>query len=306
MEATAALFLMLEGAELITSRIIDGTRKPPTERGFGPSSLSVGLTSARFGQGGFAPLDRDMDRLVQLAYVGWVSAVDGAWEKFRTNPPYDKRDKGLPHGMQADLLGDFHKIRNDLLKNGGVAQGKNSGKCNTLRWFEDGQPMRLTTDHVLDFLHKLGSYPLSSVSRDATTMVSSGLDKEGRVPPGALHVVSFKSGIEAIPEGRGSGFALFLWIVFADGIAWTVMVDHAESVDELKEGLRALRASPALVGFGAPRLPSGAFLDVPATYRQARESLLCGERPFAPGVPIRFRSNEYEPCPGSTGDDSLV
>ncbi|MDE0175522.1 MAG: hypothetical protein OYH76_18245 [Defluviicoccus sp.] len=287
-EATAALFLMLEGVELIASRIVDGTRKPPTERGFGPSSMSIGFMSAHFGQGGFAPLDKDTDRMAQLAYLGWVSAVDGAWEKYRTNPPYDKQDEGLRRGQEADLLGDFHKIRNDLLKNRGVAQEKNSGKCTILKWFEDGEPMRLTTDHVLDFLHKLGGFPRARVSPDGRRMVSWIVDKEGQFPPDAARIVSFKSGIEAIPEDEGGGFALFLWIVFADGIAWTVLVDQADSPDELKKGLQALREPPVLDGFGAPISPSGEFMDVRATYMHAREALLRGNPPSVMG---RFASS---------------
>lgn len=293
MEATAALFLMLEGVELVTNRIVDGTRKPPTEMGFGPSSLSIGFNTAQFGPNGFAPLNRDMERMAQVAYVGWVSTVDGAWEKIRTNPPYDRRDKGLPHGLEANLLGDFHKIRNDLLKNRGVAQEKNCGRCKILKWFRDGDSMRLTTDHVLDFLHQLGGYPRTHYSHDLRLMVSWIIDREGRIPSNAWRVVSFKSGIEAIPEGRGSGYALFLWLVFADGITWTVLVDQADSADNLVDGLRALRESPPLDGHGAPMLPNGDFMDIPATYLAAREFLLAGNAPFSPGFPIRIRSEEW-------------
>lgn len=293
-EATSALFLLLEGVELVASRIVDGTRKPPTERGFGPSSMSIGFMSAHVEQGGVTPLDKYIDRMAQLAYLGWVSAVDGAWEKVRTNPPYDKKDEGLRHGQEATLLGDFHKMRNDLLKNRGVAQEENSGKCTILKWFEGGEPMRLTTGHVLDFLHKLGGYPLASVSPDGRRMVSWVVDKEGQIPPDALRIVSFECGIESVPDNKGGGFGLFLWIVFADGIAWTVLVDQADSPDELKKGLQALREPPRLDGFGAPILPSGEFMDIPATYMQARESLLRGNSPFSPGVPVRFRSDEYD------------
>ena len=94
--------------------------------------------------------------MVQLAYLGWIAAVDGTWEKYRSNPPHDG---SLPYGQEATLFGGLHKVRNDFLKNRGVAQVRNCGRCTVLEWFSDGDEIRFTLNHVFEFLHLLGGIP---------------------------------------------------------------------------------------------------------------------------------------------------
>ena len=144
---TARLFHLLEGAEVIENHFVHAGRN---DTQYAPKRLSVGVAVL----GNYWEELGAEGALAQLAYTGWIAAVDGAWEKHRTKPPFDKTRSRLKHGMEADLFGDLHKIRNDLLKNDGVAQARNCGRCAVLTWFAPGDRMHMKLDYVLEFLFR--------------------------------------------------------------------------------------------------------------------------------------------------------
>jgi len=158
LESTCELFYLIEAAEHIQAQFENGARTLHFDTSFGPSRQTVQLSSIRTDPAPYAWADEfGFDgRMVQLAYAGWMAAVDGAWEKFRTTKQEPGPAMNMRLGLEADRLGDFHKIRNDLLKNRKVAQDRNCGKCKTLRWFQPGERIHLTLDHVFEFLHLLG------------------------------------------------------------------------------------------------------------------------------------------------------
>ena len=297
-EQTSELFYLLEAAECIKTRVERGERE--TYNGFGPSSLSITIQSvapnvqttieAEYGHSG---------RLAQLAYVGWIAAVDGLWEQYRTNPPFDRNDSGLKHGQQADLFGDLHKIRNDLLKHQGIAQARNTGRCVVLRWFRTGERMQMSLEHVLCFLHQLGGYMGNFHSRDGRLLINWHLkDNYHSRLTLPYRVISNRISIWDIPPEEGTGFGLFHSMMFADGIASTVLVRRSRTAAELEKEMFALRSSP-LDQFGAVIHPDVGQLDVRRMYQMAKQAILGGEVPADPGTPrIQFRNpnpNTFEP-----------
>lgn len=292
-EATSQLFYLLEAAECIETQFTTGARQHTLHDGFGPSALSIQLSSTvRNTQHTWASEYGAEGRLVQLAYLGWLATVDGAWEKYRTNPPWEK-NRALRLGQEADLFGDLHKIRNDALKNRAIAQRKNTGKCVCLNWFAPGDQMHFRLDHVLDFLHRLGGYMRNLTAGDGVT--SANWHIKSRIPacPQPHRVVSSRVFVEAFPtDSRVPGFGLFVSMIFADGICWVVEADRADTRDELRDHLKALNAAPK-DKFGVPIDPRLGRMDVLGTYAYARKSVFKGEVPFDAGSPwIHFREPE--------------
>ena len=291
LESTCELFYLLEAAEHIQAQFETGARTQDFDTSFGPSRLSVQLSSVpKAGSFTLAGEFGCDGRMAQLAYVGWMAAVDGAWEKFRTTkqPPGPAVD--MPLGLEADLLGDFHKIRNDLLKNRGVAQDRNCGRCKTLRWFQPGERIHLTLDHVFEFLHLLGLH-LNNYMGDPsdTPAVFWKITCDAPATDQPFRVLSRLVTIEKNQGDRAEGYAIVLSMMFADGLTWGVEAATAPARNELTETAEALRQAP-LDAWGAPIHPDEGPLDVPRTYRHARETILSGERPFVPsGVWMRFR-----------------
>ena len=169
MESTHKLFYLLEGVEATYHRYLrDGV-----ERGFGhahgPSRLVV--VPASFVYDRRFTFDKEYGlegRLAQLAYVGWVAEVYGNWEKWRKKHPSWK--KGMS-GIKTDLMAELGWMRDDLLHNSSVAQEKNTGRCEVLKWFNPGDQMVFRLDHVLEFLHHLGAWPQGYASHETNRYV---------------------------------------------------------------------------------------------------------------------------------------
>lgn len=244
--ATSQLFYLLDAAETLQRQAERGEREQdPVHRGFGPSMLRVELRS----EVPNVPTTWEQElgpngRLVQLAYVGWIAAIDGAWDKARAKPPYRG---GLKHGQQANLFGDLHKIRNDLLKNGAIAQAKNVGRCTELTWFEPGDFMHLRIEHVLDFLHRLGGYLRSCVSSHEPLCVDWCFNEYKPLPASPPPVISNRAFIadHKEPISQHRSFALCVSMVFADGVACVCPVKEASDHDSLIEDMKALNTSPS-------------------------------------------------------------
>ena len=289
LEFTGDLFFLLEGAEIIQQQLERGQRSFSLDNGFGPSIASVQLrTSADGIAAPYADRYGPEGVMAQLAFVGWVAAVDGAWEKYRTNPPFEKSRK-LRLGQEADLFGDLHKIRNDLLKNGAVAQARNVGKCACLKWFEPGDEMRLSLCHVFDFLHRLGNY-LRSMTDGRNGSATWYFREQMPTCPQPYRVISYRVFVEPFPlDSKVPGFGLFVGLLFADGLAYTCEVARADSREALADRYKALREAPQ-DEYGGPIDPEVGYLDWRATYLSARSIIAQGGVPIDPGSPrILFR-----------------
>ena len=91
LRSTSELFFLLEGAEALQRHFESGERKVDLHEGFGPATASVQLSStAKRVPHSWADDYGPEGRMAQLVYAGWIAAVDGAWEKYRTNPPFEK------------------------------------------------------------------------------------------------------------------------------------------------------------------------------------------------------------------------
>lgn len=288
LESTSELFYLLEAADQQLKADLARGTTISLDRGFGPSTVSLCVGSRVLNRRFTLSQEFGPDgRLAQLAYKGWIAAVDGAWERFRKKPPYEQSD-GLQHGMQADLFGDLHRMRNDLLKNRGVAQRKNTGRCVVLKWFEPGAKMHLTLDHVFDFLHGLGRYVASYIASDGRLLVDWYIRDRPAVT--RHRVVSTRVFVERFPPDSGEpGFELFVSMVFSDGIPWVVLARRADDQADLADDREALAQAP-LDQFGVPVHPDLGPLNVPAIYQIARADLQRGGIPVDPGSPwMQFR-----------------
>ena len=71
------------------------------------------------------------------------------------------------------------------------------------------------------------------LSGDGKVLVAWCVKDEGPSIGEPYRVISNRMFIEALPEDRGSGFGLFIGMVFADGLAWTVLVRQAATRKDL-------------------------------------------------------------------------
>ena len=202
--ASCKLFYVLESVQ--TAPALN-----PDSLDFAPLPLPVSLE--------FRPVNKAPDAasmwgvegmLAQLAYVGWMAEIDGAWTKYRESEPHG--DSGnLRHGIETELMGDFRKVRNDIVKNGAIAQGR-TGNCKVLNWFKKGEPIVLGVRHAVDYLHKLGAWYGSDMIHAPT----SGSLKWRFRSDGwrSSTIVSHRVEIEQ-QDGK---WLLLLSVAFADGV----------------------------------------------------------------------------------------
>lgn len=96
--------------------------------------------------------DGEVDRLLGHQ---WVTYVFAAWEhEFR---PRLAGARGVElSAVLMDEFGDLRLLRNDILHHGGVATRSNAARCVTLRWFEEGDEIRITDEHIAQFMDQLG------------------------------------------------------------------------------------------------------------------------------------------------------
>ena len=57
------------------------------------------------------------------------------------------------------LFGDMRLIRNDIIHNRGIASRNKSGRCEVLKWFVEGEVIRIASHHIDDFVRKFRSTP---------------------------------------------------------------------------------------------------------------------------------------------------
>ena len=103
----------------------------------------------------YEKLGRDGAFSIQLSNA-WVTGLFSAWEsKFRKEIG---RVLGLggAEELSCDEMGDLRLMRNDILHNRSIASREHTGRCRSLRWFEQGQQIRVDTSQVYEFHKKIG------------------------------------------------------------------------------------------------------------------------------------------------------
>lgn len=260
--ASCKLFYLLESAQNAPSLT-------PDSLDFAPSPLSVSLE--------FQPVNSTADpssiwgtegMLAQLAYVGWMAEIDGAWTKYRESKPLGGSG-GLKHGIETELMGDFRKVRNDIVKNGAVAQDR-TGNCKVLKWFKSGETIVLRVRHVVDFLHRLGAW----YGSDLLCVTTSGMLKWRFRVDGwrSSSIVSHRVEVEQ-QEGK---WLLLLSVAFADGVCACYAIDTATRPEELQRRRDQLAmAQPCNYKLV---LEDGQEMALFEFHEQARQELVSGKR----------------------------
>ena len=99
-------------------------------------------------------LGRDGEFSVRLGRL-WVTEIYGWWDS-----RYRKHIAGVlgkePTQFFCDEIGDLRLMRDDILHNRSRASLGKTGRCISLRWFGPNDPIRITTEHVLEFNQKMG------------------------------------------------------------------------------------------------------------------------------------------------------
>ncbi|MDE0341828.1 MAG: hypothetical protein OXK82_01415 [Deltaproteobacteria bacterium] len=260
--ASCKLFYLLESVQTAPALSPDSLE-------FAPCPLSVALEFQRINEPSDpASICGTEGMLVQLAYVGWIAEIDGAWTKYRESEPFGDSGR-LKHGIETELMGDFRKVRNDVVKNGAIAQGR-TGNCKILNWFKKGERIVLRVRHVVDFLHKLGAWYGSDMIHART---NGWLKWRFRVDGWrSSTIVSHRVEIEQ----QDGEWLLLLSVAFADGVCGCYAIETAETADELKPRYSRMKAARlrncSLVLDNSEELPLFGF------HEKAREDFLSGKR----------------------------
>ena len=93
----------------------------------------------------------------QMVYKAWVAEIFSLWEnRYRTNLERHFGDVPGVIRPRHQVLGDLRLIRNNLLHSeSNLSTREGAGSCEILSWFETGEAMQLSFDHVLDFLNQM-------------------------------------------------------------------------------------------------------------------------------------------------------
>ena len=298
LEHTEQLFAILEWADHATARpeAFIGDDGPT---GHCPSEMSVSLVSIPVDALISAVTEAAAEgRLTQFAFKGWIALVAGVWEGFRQAKPLHDRATGPSKGMLTPLYGDIQKIRNDVLKNNGVA--KNAARCELLKWFDKGETIRFKVDHVLEILYCIGqplrSYLLMDVHRRAVHALGWRVRSSSQAPTPALHgtrqprwrVVSTLTMVEE-SKHEGVGYDLGLSIMFADGGGGGFLIESSNEHQRLMKRKEAIERAPK-DHYGCPVIPWLGSAAVIEMHELALNQLRDGDAPIDPGTPaIQFK-----------------
>jgi hypothetical protein len=85
----------------------------------------------------------------------WVVMVASKW-----NDHYRARIAdalGIEKNELKDAaMADINRMRNDIVHHRGIATSRNSGRCEFLRWFADGDPIHVLPVHVAELMAHVG------------------------------------------------------------------------------------------------------------------------------------------------------
>ena len=261
------------GQLLYVLQAADRIRSLPVPAVFSPPNMSVGIECIFLNR---TIYDVDVvghdGYLVQPAYVGWLVNVCGIWEKCRRDIEMYRPKKG-GSGLKAELFGDLYGIRNDLLHCGGIAQDR-AGNCKILKWFERGQEMRFRLEHVLEFLHQFGYHMGVFFVRPGDSGVSVKWHVKEFAPEyQACRVVST---IVDVTQREADGpYYLLVSLMFIDGTISVFEMGRSDDPDSLQAHHNAISNAPR----DEWNAPDFGNIDIPATYRHARDEIRAGRLP---------------------------
>ena len=218
-KATVALFYLLQGMEIAShayeSSPCEKCRPQPTVEGPRLTHLKTFPAVTTTGLDMMGP----SGEACQLAYKGWVADIYDKWEKSRTKTLRLLGDEGIR--PKVDCMGDFRHIRHDLIHSGSATK-EHTGKCKVLRWFESGQQMILTTDHVFDFLNQMNlitlpiQFTVPAGQRIVSWMLVSDADKPTSLKGEQIRLVSAR--MDADADGPGGSRRYMVSCAFSDGV----------------------------------------------------------------------------------------
>ena len=281
LESTSKLFHLLRGAELILMEEGEKVRNSVYNAN-SPSRLLVRLASHQHNWRHTLEEEYGPEgRLTQLAYVGWVAEVSGHWEASRAKSPNIKR-KGKPGwGAKVPLMGDFVKMRNDLIHHQAVASHDNTGKCEVLKWFTPGDQMVFALDHVIEFLHQSGmlyrDVLCHGINKSAHWFLQKGIPPRSGIP----RAVSFKADLDEHQVKGKKVNILGLSVAYEDGVTGGSILQEIASGQDYRGDLEFYRSGRLDPNGRVIILPDGRTIEVWAMYGDYLQILRDGGQPPA-------------------------
>ena len=163
----------------------------------------------------------------QIAFKGWVEQVYNIiWERQFRGESY--KSLQLPSDLQEtatldkccpkmDVIGDLRRIRNHLIHTG-VATRSLTRNCKVLKWFQPGDLMVFSLDHVFDFLNQIGFMTSARFSDTEGSMAQflarSNLDKIAR-DAHDKRIISVRQWANNLEDGSERHLTS---VVFEDGV----------------------------------------------------------------------------------------
>ena len=275
-KATVALFYLLQGME-VASQVFaqkpDDQLKPQLSvEGPRLAHLKTFPAVSTTGPSMLGPYGE----AVQLAFKGWVADIYGKWEKSRSKTRTLLGDEGIR--TEVGCMGDLRHIRHDLIHSGSATRD-HSGKCKVLRWFNPGQRMIITTDHVFDLLNKMNliTTPIklggTCGERIASWMLMPDAIKPTSLEQEDVRIVSFR--LEADNDGPEEAQRYMLSTVFSDGVFGQGPVEVPVAPEQYYKG--------SLDKDGNIAFPGGPVLFAENLY-EVCYGYLDGDRKIGPGI----------------------
>ena len=160
-------------------------------------------------------------RVEQSAFKAWVVEVYSIWGTIYRGKLHTTFKTTIPSAIrpETDVLGDLGYIRTDLVHRKGV--GSKCAKCKVLKWFTTGEQIRLTIQHVLDFLNQMGWLPNNPIRvNDERVILWLPFREQWTRAASAPSLISLRPIIDdELPTRYGVS------IVFEDGIFARVAID---------------------------------------------------------------------------------
>ena len=303
-KATASLMYLLQGMESVrNSELPRYNQEPAGSKPYFcnfPKLSDIGVSPTLTG------FDFDPNDLLarggeteQLAFKGWVEQVyNHTWESQYRNEMRDSLEGPDIIRPQAEPIGDFRRIRNDLIHNHGIASVKESGKCKVLMWFKPGEHMILGMRHVFDFLNQMGmmsSFPVYPPDgRDHvnwTTFVTNEYALRNVQPSPRL--VSLRTSRAKQLEDGSSWYVVS--VVFENAVFVNIPVDYPPNGRSPRERNRFI-SKTRIDEDGNVRFPDGSVKDRESLYGEAVDALFNkGPKIDLGGIPgpsFRFREDD--------------
>lgn len=84
----------------------------------------------------------------------WIVNIYAHWEHEYRNRFAAAKGFATVDEYKEPIFGDMRLIRNDIVHNGGVAEA--CDRAEELKWFQNGDAIAITNDHVKDFMERQG------------------------------------------------------------------------------------------------------------------------------------------------------